>query len=138
MATVEKVHQQVVQVLTEAKVPFGEKAGRVYIRMGSAAVFIKVTSWFDEHTAVELVCPVLRDVKKTPALFEKLDQINRGLFFGRVYTHDDGVWLGHNLLGDHLDADELTSAVGLLSRAADRIDDELKSEFGGTRFSEDG
>jgi hypothetical protein len=137
MPTVEKVHQQVVQVLTDAKVPFGEKAGRVYIRQGSAAVFIKVTSWLDEHTSVELVCPVLRDVALRPALFEKLDQINKGLFFGKVYTHDGGVWLGHNLLGDRLDAEELLSAVGLMSRAADRIDDELKAEFGGTRFSED-
>ena len=35
-----------------------------------------------------------------------------------------------NLLGDHLDASELVSCVGMMAVVADRIDDELQKRFG--------
>jgi hypothetical protein len=136
MASVEEVHQRIVDVLNEAEVPFTTRADRLCIRQGSAAVFLKVEAWLNNHTVVELVCPVLKGVDRTPGLLEKLDQLNKGLFFGKAYTHDQGVWLAHNLLGDHLDPEELLAAVGLLARVADKIDDELKGQFGGQRFTE--
>lgn len=136
MATVEEVNQRIHDVLTEANVSFGSKGDKLFIRQGSAAVFIKVESWMNNHTLIELLCPVLKNVERSPALLEKLDQLNKGLFFGKAYTHDGGVWLAHNLLGDHLDPEELLAALGLLARVADKIDDELKGQFGGTRFAE--
>jgi hypothetical protein len=137
MASVEEVHQRIIDVLNEANVSFGTKADRLFIRQGSAAVFIKVEAWLNDHTVVELVCPVLKNVERSTALLEKLDQLNKGLFFGKAYTHDNGVWLAHNLLGDHLDPEELLAALGLLARVADKLDDELKGSFGGQRFNED-
>lgn len=136
MASVEEVRNRIIEVLNEAEVSYGTKGDRIYIRQGSAAVFIKVESWLNDHTVVELVCPVLKNLERSAALLEKLDQLNKGLFFGKAYTHDNGVWLAHNLLGDHLDPEELLAALGLLARVADRIDDELKGEFGGQRFTD--
>lgn len=136
MASVEEVHKRITEVLDEANVSYGIKGERIYIRQGSAAVFIKVESWLNDHTMVELLCPVLKGIDRTAALLEKLDALNRGLFFGKAYTHDSGVWLAHNFLGDHLDPEELLAALGLVARVADRIDDELKGEFGGQRFND--
>ena len=44
------------------------------------------------------------------------------------------VLLSHNMIGDNVDRDELLAAVGVLGTVADRLDDELKKEFGGTRW----
>ena len=136
MASVEEVHKRITEVLDEANVSYGNKGERIYIRQGSAVVFIKVESWLNDHAVVELLCHVLKGLERSPELLEKLDELNRGLFFGKAYTHDHGVWLAHNLLGDHLDPEELLAALGLLARVADRIDDELKGRFGGQRFSD--
>lgn len=137
MASVEEVHNHIVEILDEANVAYEEKGGRIRVVQGSAAVFIKVESWINNHTVVELVCPVLKQIERSPALLEKLDQLNKGLFFGKAYTHDKGVWIAHNLLGDHLDPEELLAAAGLIARVADKLDDELKGEFGGNRYAED-
>jgi hypothetical protein len=136
MASVEEVHQHIIDILDEANVSYDVHNGRIRIVNGSAAVFIKVESWINNHTVVELVCPVLKGVERTPALLEKLDRLNFGLFFGKAYTHDSGVWIAHNLLGDHLDPEELLASVGLMARVADKLDDELKGEFGGQRYRE--
>ena len=48
------------------------------------------------------------------------------------------VALEHNLLGDYLDEAELVETVLLLANVADDVDDELKAEFGGERFHEEG
>ena len=136
MASVEEVHQHIIDILNEANVSYEVNKGRIRIVQGSAAVFIKVESWINNHAVVELVCPVLKGVERSAALLEKLDHLNFGLFFGKAYTHDGGVWIAHNLLGDHLDPEELLAAVGLIARVADKLDDELKGEFGGQRYRE--
>lgn len=136
MATVEEVHNHIVAILTEADISFTLKAERLCIKQGSAAVFIRAEAWLNNHVIVELLCPVLKDIERPANLLEKLNDLNRGLFFGKAYTHDKGVWLAHNLLGDHLDPEELIATVGLLARVADKLDDDLKGTFGGKRFSE--
>ncbi|MDP3274347.1 MAG: hypothetical protein Q8Q09_04080 [Deltaproteobacteria bacterium] len=137
MTTIETVHQKIIDILTESNISYGLKGERIYVRQGSAAVFIKVEAWLGDHVVVELVCPVLKDVERTPGLLGKLDELNKALFFGKAYTHDRGVWLAHNLLGDHLDPQELLACVGLMARVADKLDDDLKGEFGGVRFAEE-
>jgi hypothetical protein len=97
-------------------------------------VFIRANVWAEQHTVVELLSPVLADIEETPALLARLNDINKGLYFGKAYWHDRGVWIAHNLLGDHVDRDELLAAVGVLGTVADRLDDDLKKEFGGTRW----
>ena len=134
---VEALHEKLVGFLTRASLPFTVIDGqRVRVQRGSTAVFLKSSSWAAGHTIVELVCPVLKGVERTPALLEKLNEMNGGLYFGKAYWHEGGVWLAHNLLGDHVDPDELVTAVGMLATVADRTDDELKSTFGGQRWIE--
>jgi hypothetical protein len=135
MATnVQELRTTIETFLTEANIPFRERGDRVSVRRGSSAVFLRAANWADSHTVVELLSPVLTDIEKTPALLEKLNEINMALYFGKAYWHDKSVWIAHNLLGDHVDRDELIAAVGMIGTVADKLDDDLKARFGGTRW----
>jgi len=120
--------------LTKAGIPFRDRGGRLSVTRGSSAVFIKATSLNERHTLVELLVPLLSGVESSPGVLEKLNELNLGLYFGKAYWHDSGIWIAHNLLGNHLDGDELIAAVGMLSSVADQLDDDLRSKFGGTRW----
>ena len=132
--SIQELRQTIEQYLNEGNVPFRDRGPRISVRRGSSAVFIRPNLWAEQHTVVELLSPVLADIDESPALLSRLNEINKGLYFGKAYWHDRGVWIAHNLLGDHVDRDELLAAVGVLGTVADRLDDDLKSEFGGTRW----
>jgi hypothetical protein len=132
--TVEELRTTIEGYLKEANVPYRDRGPRLSVRRGSSAVFIRPNVWAEQHTVVELLSPVLADIEETPGLLARLNEINKGLYFGKAYWHDRGVWIAHNLLGDHVDRDELLAAVGVLGTVADRLDDDLKKEFGGTRW----
>jgi len=119
-----------------------DEDGDFSLRNGSARIFVRVVvregvDW----THVSLWAPVLRGVKETPAVFEYVALHADDYVFGHLHAirFDDGIAIGlsHNLLGDYLDEDELGRAVGGMLGVADEIDDELKTQFGGTRFHED-
>lgn len=134
--TANELRQRIETYLSEANIPFRERGERIGIRRGTAAVFIKCAQWAGEHTLVELLSPVLTDVERTPELLEKLNELNMSLYFGKAYWHEGGVWIAHNLLGDHVDREALLAALGTLATVADKLDDELKDRFGGTRWIE--
>ncbi len=134
---VDEVQQRVMAILTGAGYPYTvEEDGRARVERGSSAVFITAHAWQDRYTVVELVSPVLTGVAVSPGLLEKLNALNEKLYFGKAYWRDGGVWLAHNLLGDRLDTEELMASVGMLAVVADHLDDELKKNFGGTRWKD--
>ena len=132
----EKVQKRIEEILSAAGYPYTVEDGRARVEYGSTAVFISAHQWQERYTIVELVAPVLQEVPASPALLERLNEQNEKLYFGKAYWRNDEVWLAHNLLGDHLDASELVSCVGMMAVVADRIDDELQKRFGGKRFSD--
>lgn len=134
---VDALHEKLVGFLTRASLPCTVLENhRIRVQRGSTAVFLKASTWAAGHTIVELVCPVLKGVERTHALLEKLNELNTTLYFGKAYWHEGGVWLAHNLLGDHVDPEELVTALGMMATVADRTDDGLKSDFGGQRWIE--
>jgi hypothetical protein len=132
--SVDELRTTIESFLSEANVPFRDRGNRLSVRRGSSAVFIKPTRWGEEHTVVELLSPVLNDVESSNELLAKLNELNMALYFGKAYWHDRSVWIAHNLLGDHIDRDELIAAVGMMGTVADKLDDDLKARFGGTRW----
>lgn len=132
--TVAELRATIEGYLHEGNIPFRDRGHRLSVRRGSSAVFIKPAKWGDEHTVVELLSPVLTDIERSPELLEKLNELNMALYFGKAYWHDRSVWIAHNLLGDHIDRDELVAAVGMIGTVADKLDDDLKARFGGTRW----
>lgn len=137
MSKTETVRQRIGEILTASGYPFTTEAGGRYrVERGSSAVFLQAHEWQERFVIVELVSPVLDAVERSAELLEKLNALNEKLYFGKAYWRDGEVWLAHNLLGDHLDANELVSCVGMMAVVADKIDDELQRRFGGKRFSD--
>jgi Putative bacterial sensory transduction regulator len=133
---VEEVQHRVVEILTAAGYPHVVEGARVRVERGSSAVFITAHEWQERFVMIELLSPVLDGVASSEALLMKLNTLNEKLWFGKVYWRNEEVWLAHNLLGDHLDNEELIASVGMLAVVADRIDDELQKRFGGRRWRE--
>ncbi len=97
--------------------------GTITARRGSAIVIIKPMEW-GERTLVKLVAPVVLSVSKvTPKLTRFLAEKNNQLLLGKfsLDTKDDtnAVWYEHVLLGDSLDAEELSVAVEEIATIAD-------------------
>lgn len=121
-------------ILEEAQLPFVDDGKRLRIRRGSTAVFLSAKDWTSGHTLAEMLCPVLHGVKRSEAVLEELNRLNFALYFGKAYWHENGIWIAHTLLGDHIDPEELVTALGLIATVADKIDEELKEKFGGERW----
>jgi hypothetical protein len=123
MATqVSEVEQRVVEILKGAGYPFVQEDGRCRVERGSTAVFVSAHAWQDRYTIIDLL--------------KRLNELNEKLYFGKAYWRNREVWIAHNLLGDHLDSDELIASVGMMAVVADHLDDELKARFGGQRWRE--
>ena len=135
----EKVQQYLTHSLGTVNI---DSDGDFSLRYGSARVFLRVyTHEASNNTLINLFVPVLMGVKETPQVFEYVALHADDYIFGHLNAvrTDDGlrIFLNHCLLGDYLDEQELVSAVVSVLGAADHIDDELQTQFGGTRFHED-
>lgn len=116
--------------------------GELSIRHESARVLVNCWTHGDDAAVfVNITCPVLFQVKETPALFEYIATHADDKVFGHLHARrfDDGisVFNSHTLLGDYLDQQELESACLVVLMTANELDDELQAQFGGTRFHED-
>jgi hypothetical protein len=112
--------------------------GTIPVRVGSAGVYLNLAQ-AGERAILHVYSPVLRDVAKTPALLERLNEINASSFTARAFWAGDQVLVAVDLLADALDPEEVRNAFDLVSAFADRYDGELKATFGGqTAFADDG
>lgn len=96
--------------------------------------------WTDEKTVVRIFSITNVDLENGPALARYLVTENFHLLFGHL-AYDEAenkVWFIHNLLGDFLDKDELTTALRMVATQANHYDDVIKERFGGRLFSEVG
>ncbi|GAB08588.1 hypothetical protein GOARA_013_00320 [Gordonia araii NBRC 100433] len=144
MANVDAVKSKVQEFLVSNLNNVGLTKDGFTIRNGSAQIFVSVRQWGDKDTLVKFEVPVLFDVPRSPELYEYIAFHASDWVFGTIGLNasdeDPGkvvITLEHSLQGDYLDEPELMEAVRLLAQIGDKIDDELKSQFGGTRFHED-
>ncbi|WP_059015916.1 hypothetical protein [Mycobacterium sp. M26] len=138
-ATRNKVQQYLTRNFSNVNI---DEHGDFSLRQGSARIFVRVVAREGvDWTHVSLWAPILLQVKETPEVFEYIALHADDYIFGHLHALrvDGGLAIGltHNLLGDYLDEDELGRAVGGILGVADEIDDELKTQFGGSRFHED-
>jgi hypothetical protein len=119
-----------------------DRDGDFSLRHGSARVFVRTLTREEvDFTWISLDIPLLSGVKETPEVFEYIALHADDYMFGHLNAvrTDDGlrIFVSHALLGDYLDEQELLKAVGAMLGTAEDLDDELKAQFGGTRFHED-
>lgn len=123
------------------------KSGDYSFRVGSTRVFVgfdECGSGEDAFSIVRIVAPFLQKTTATPELFQWMAESSDDYFFGHpilIGPDDEGrhiVALKHVLLGDYIDQEELLHATIGLAFAADKIDDELATRFGGEVFYGEG
>jgi hypothetical protein len=151
MATVDETMMKVQRLLTG---PLGLKIGLqgdtigVVFNDSSTQVHIRIIDWGkskdgEPRTLVRISSPLLRDVEPTPALYEYVVREAPRLWFGSIAAWDDtespgklSLTLGHTLLGDFLDEEELRLAMFNVLGSADELDDTLQKRFGGKRWTD--
>jgi hypothetical protein len=149
MATVDQTMMKVQRLLTGPmglKIQLqGDTIGVVFTD-SSTQVHIRILDWGkskdgEPRSLVRVSSPILRGVTPTPALYEYLAREAPRLYFGSIAVWDDeeekgklALTLGHTLLGDYLDEEELKAALFGVLGSADDLDDQLQKRFGGKRW----
>jgi hypothetical protein len=109
--------------------------GDISIRAGSAMVFVRVR---DNPPLVDVISPVLTEVKPTEQLYVRLSELTNRMPIGRLYCANETVWASVPVFGRKFQAIHLVLAIQVMTGLADELDDRLHGEFGGKRFfSED-
>jgi type III secretion system-like peptide-binding chaperone len=134
----ERVIQQVYGILSMNKVEFRtDEGGKSFlVPYGSAGVFVDFRDWGEGETLVNIHAFVLDQVdvsdERRPKILEELNEVNKTNYLGKVYLDVDEktIVLEHDVLGGHLDADELMSALRTVATMADDLDDELREKVG--------
>lgn len=122
---------------------FEVASDRYLVRNGSTALQVHPVQWGEDSTILRVIAMVLRNVKRdgNEKMFEEFSTLNDHFLFGKLYWSPDKdgvgtIYLEHNLLGDFLDLEELKHSLFGLAISADKLDDELKSRYGGERWSD--
>lgn len=149
MATVDQTMMKVQRLLTGPmglKIQLQGDTIGVQFTDSSTQVHIRIIDWGkskdgEPRSLVRISSPILRGVKPMPALYEYIAREAPRLWFGNIAVWDDeetkgllSLTLGHTLLGDYLDEDELKSAMFGVLNSADELDDVLQKRFGGKRW----
>lgn len=149
MATVDMTMMRVQRILTGPlglKIQLqGDTIGVVFTD-SSTQIYIRIIDWGknkdgEPRSLVRINSPILRGVTPTPALYEYLAREAPQMWFGNIAVWDDSdspgmvsLSLGHTLLGDFLDEEELKAAMFNVLNSADELDDQLQARFGGKRW----
>ena len=141
MSDIASVKERVQAYLTSMGPVQIDANGTYIVEMGSTKTFVSVDAHpNNEKTLVKITTPILYDVPITADLYKYVALHADDWFFGSLglWPKEDGLTgmlvMGHTLLGDYLDKDELLYAVYGVGGTADDLDDELMAQFGGTRL----
>lgn len=135
-----KIRQQSLAILDSNGLSWSEQGDHYSLRFASAQLNLGFTA-LGAQTVVTLRAPVLRNVpldSQVDTILGKLNQLNCLSHFGKwaLYEAEQVIALEYDLLGDHLQENELMTALTTLARLADQQDDILQQQFGGERSFE--
>lgn len=127
------VEQTLAQYLGLEKVQVWDD-GTIPIRAGSTVVNVRLMEGEGDKPLLQVYSPLLHDIERTPALLERLNEMNTQLAFTRAFWLDRQVILARDLLAETLDKEQVSHACSYVSLAADFWDETLKKDFGGELF----
>lgn len=135
-----KIRQQTIAIFDNNGLRWVEQEGGYSLRFASARVLVGFTP-LGEQTVIALRAPVLHDVPLddgASAALQALNELNRATHFGKWTLYEDErlIVVEYDLLGNHLQENELMTALTMLARLADQQDDFLQRKFGGGRAFE--
>jgi hypothetical protein len=104
----------------------------------TATVYVNVRPFMEDSTVVNVFAFTNVGLQPTRELFEFVARHSGDWIFGHLAVFGDSDGQGEvtlvfrqTMLGDYLDAEELTAAVVAVATTADQIDDQIKQQFGG-------
>ena len=112
--------------------------GNYVLGLDTARVFVVPTWLEDEKTVIRIFAITNMDVPVTAELTKYLLERNLEFVLGAfaLDAANGAVWFNHNLLGEHMAAEEFESSLAAVAQTADRFDNEIKERFGGRLYVE--
>src|SRR3954447_2261888 len=132
--------EQVAGILVRSDLKFSTSADGENYRLlfGSAAVFIDFFEWHESSVMIKVSSPVVLDIDpESPGGAEALNILNRlnhNHMLVKFRLADGTLIAEYDMLGDRLQAPELTNAILTVAAAADGLDDDLAGRLGGKRY----
>jgi hypothetical protein len=111
-----------------------DRDGDLPIRVGSAMMFVRPVP--GRPPLLQLFSPLVSDIDLTPALLDSLNDINRNIFFGRVFWAEREIVVSMELTAVGLSAKQIAFGCVQLGNLADHLDDVLRGRFGGRTMFE--
>jgi hypothetical protein len=105
--------------------------GDIPVAQGSALYWVRVTD--EDPVTITVWANVLADVPATAGLARRLAELNEEFDAAELYCEADSIMLGIDLSAEQLVAATLGEACDLIGGLADKYDDRLQREFGGSR-----
>lgn len=135
-----KIRQRVLAILDSNGLSWSDQDDGYALRFASALLLVGFTK-LGKQTVITLRAPILRNFhldSQAEAILSRLNELNCSTHFGKwmLYEDEQIIALEYDMLGDHLQEDELMTAVTMLARLADQQDDVLQRELGGERAFE--
>jgi len=95
----------------------------------------------NRRVVIRIWALIVRDVPGTPELFKWLAEEGGHYIFGSCTWNPNPaepplgmVSFDYAILGDYLDSEELSTALGAVITVANELDEQLQEQFGGKRF----
>jgi hypothetical protein len=145
MSNIDSVRQKVQRILTKnlnnVRV---DEDGDFIVTYESASAIVQVVDFGEDSVIIQLICPMVRDVKLTNELYKwvatvgqsqriggcRVEEINNKAGYGLILNEQ-------SLIADDLDESELMTNLGVLITTSADLDTELQGMFGGELFGED-
>lgn len=145
MSAIDDVKNKVQRILTQHGRVEVDKDGDFVLRQDSAVMFVSVGKGFgDDGTLVSFRCPLVNNVKLTPAVYQWVATEGQDYKIGgcQVITsgksQDTGsIWFGYAIVGDDLDESELMAGTYVTLLTSNDLDNQLRDKFGGELIGAD-
>ena len=96
--------------------------------------------WRESEVVITVSSPILLDIDPdspgAAAAYNQLNELNTEHFFARFTFTGEILQADYDLLGDNLQAAELSNAIYVIAAAADHLDDELVDTLGGKPYED--
>jgi hypothetical protein len=144
MPTADQVKMRVLKMLSNHMSVRIDDDGDILTTHESAVCWVRVKEWgkaTDEgmDVVIQVIAPILWDVKRTPALYEWVATEGQGFVFGHVACNSNSnasltnLFFEHAILGDNVDEPEIVHSVFIMLTTANKLDDDLIGKFGGRK-----
>lgn len=123
------VEKAVAQNLGLEKVKL-DQDGDIPVVNGTSVTFVRVLDG-PVGPIVRFFSPIVGEVKKSPTLLERLNELNMNVPYVQFFWVNDQVVCNLDLDGENLQQEEVGKALEAVVWHADHFDEPLQKEFGG-------